>query len=492
VIYVGECFGSLRLRQGRRRASGIQARILHATWLGGRDRRSGGTLLSPIPPIRFLFMARHITETAIIGAGVVGCSIALELARRGVQVTVIDRNGDVGHGSTSASCGIVRRFYSAAPMTAMAHEASFIWQDWAEYLGAAPGDQLARFERPGMLVIPPAIDEGIERVVEHMRAIGIVVDILSAEQVSERFPFLDTRSKAPIRRPEDDDFFDDSAGPIAGAVFEEGAGYVVSPTLATVNLRVACEAAGVRFLLGEQVVAIEEGSSEQRFECRLASAHTISSDVLVNVAGPHSCVINEMAGVELPIEVKPLRKEIAVVPNPTAAMRPGGGMPVLGDLDSGVYCRPEGGGKDLVVGSLEPACDELPWVEDPDSNSVDASRESFECYSMRMMKRVPSMELGRFRGLASMYDVTTLDWHPVLDRTDRDGYYVAIGTSGSSFKTAPVIGLLMSELIRACESGVDTDAHPLSLRLPRTGIDLDTSFVSRLRSAQESSNTVLG
>ncbi len=53
----------------------------------------------------------------------------------------------------------------------------------------------------------------------------------------------------------------------------------------------------------------------------------------------------------------------------------------------------------------------------------------------------------RRRGLASLYDVTLLDWNPILDRTDEPGYYVAMGTSGSSYKTAPPIGLLMAELI---------------------------------------------
>ncbi len=69
-------------------------------------------------------------RVSVIGAGIVGCSIGLELRRRGCDVTVVDRNGDVGHGSTSASCGIVRRFYSQPGMVAMAHEASCIWADW--------------------------------------------------------------------------------------------------------------------------------------------------------------------------------------------------------------------------------------------------------------------------------------------------------------------------------------------------------------------------
>ena len=66
-------------------------------------------------------------RACIIGAGVIGCAVALELRRRGFDVTVIEKNGDAGHGSTAASCGIVRRFYSQPGMIALAHEGAQIW-----------------------------------------------------------------------------------------------------------------------------------------------------------------------------------------------------------------------------------------------------------------------------------------------------------------------------------------------------------------------------
>lgn len=51
-------------------------------------------------------------DAVIIGAGVVGCSIALGLARAGLAVVVVDRNKAVGAGSTSASSAVVRFHYS--------------------------------------------------------------------------------------------------------------------------------------------------------------------------------------------------------------------------------------------------------------------------------------------------------------------------------------------------------------------------------------------
>ena len=125
-------------------------------------------------------MSRH---TAIIGAGVIGCSIALELRRRGFEVTVVDRNGDVGHGSTSASCGIVRRFYSQPGMIAMAHEAAGIWADWAGYVGPLDED-LAVFRRPGIVFIVPRLDDTVRALVAEMQRIGIKASLLSPEEVA--------------------------------------------------------------------------------------------------------------------------------------------------------------------------------------------------------------------------------------------------------------------------------------------------------------------
>ncbi len=80
----------------------------------------------------------------------------------------------------------------------------------------------------------------------------------------------------------------------------------------------------------------------------------------------------------------------------------------------------------------------------------------------------------------------------MLDRTDLGGFYVAIGTSGSSFKTAPVIGSVMAQLIDACEAGRDHDRDPVHVKLPMTGFELDVSFFSRLRGAHATSGSVLG
>jgi len=428
-------------------------------------------------------------RVCVIGAGIVGCAVGRELRRRGHDVTVVDRNGDVGHGTTSASCGIVRRFYSQSGMTAMAHESTLIWADWKAYIGPID-DDYAVFHRPGMLFIPPHIDDPTRAIVASMKELGIDVSILEAVEVAEKFPFLDVASRYPTTPVDHPDFFEPRDEKIEGAVFETDAGYVVSPGLATQNLRRAGEREGVRFALNREVTEIRHVPSGG-FELETTGGR-LEADRVVNVAGPHSARVNDMAGVQLPLETRPLRREVHALANPVFGKGEGEGLPIVGDLDGGIYFRPESGGRDLIVGTTDPDCDPPEWLDDPDDYEQGLTEAYRQRHCLRLMKRFPDVRLGPARGVASLYDVTVRDWYPIADRTDLPGYYVCIGTSGSSFKTAPVLGQLMAEIVEATEAGRDVDGDPIQLDLPRAGITVDTRFLSRLRGEISTTGTVIG
>lgn len=429
-------------------------------------------------------------RACVIGAGVVGCAVALELQRHGFEVTVVDKNGDAGHGSTSSSCGIVRRYYAQPGMIAMAHEGAQIWANWDDFLGPVDDEKIA-FHRPGMLFIPPKLDAGVAAIVAEMKRVGIKVSVLSPQEINERFPFLDISSFYPPVALDDPRFFEPGEHLIEGAVFEEDAGYVVYPALAAQNLRRAGEREGVCFLFRHQVTAIRKVEA-QRFVVELAGGTSLDTEVVVNVSGPHSAITNRLAGVTLPLETRALRREVHALENPLAGDGGHAVLPVVGDLDGGIYFRPEAGGRDIIVGSTDPQCDVLEFVDDPDNINREITQPYRRRQCLRLMKRFPEVTLGRPRGLADLYDVTVADWYPIVDRTDVPGYYVCIGTSGSSFKTAPVLGMLMAQIVAACEEGHDTDESPIQFTLPRIGVTVDTRFLSRRRGQIHTSATVIG
>jgi len=430
------------------------------------------------------------SHAAIVGAGVIGCSIALELRRRGFDVSVLDRNGEAGHGSTSASCGIVRRYYSEPGMIAMAHEGAAIWADWASYLGPIDED-LAVFKRPGILFILPEVDERVRALVAEMRRIGIKACLLTPDEIGERFPHLDTTSHFPPRPVSDPSFLERGERAVAGAVYEEDAGYVVSPGVATSNLRRAGEREGVRFLMNRRVRGIQP-AGPRRFVVEIEAKGPLECDVVINAAGPHSGGVNRMAGVSLPLETRPLRREVHAQANPLYGQPGGASLPVVADLDGGVYFRPEAGGRDIIVGSADPECDTKEFVDDPDDYGERITDLYRERQCLRLMQRFPGVRLGPPRGVAALYDVTVRDWYPIVDRTELPGYYVCIGTSGSSFKTAPVLGRLTAEIVSRCEEGRDTDRDPVRFALPRIGVAVETGFLSRRRGELQTSGTVFG
>jgi sarcosine oxidase subunit beta len=70
---------------------------------------------------------------------------------------------------------------------------------------------------------------------------------------------------------------------------------------------------------------------------------------------------------------------------------------------------------------------------------------------------------------------------------------MAVGTSGSQFKNAPVVGKLMAELIARVEAGHDHDSDPVQLPLRYTRHTCNIGFFSRLRELNpESSYSVIG
>ncbi len=81
----------------------------------------------------------------------------------------------------------------------------------------------------------------------------------------------------------------------------------------------------------------------------------------------------------------------------------------------------------------------------------------------------------------------------MYDKSDLDGYFMAIGTSGNQFRNAPVVGEMMAELVDYCANGGDHDAEPMSFRLRHIDRSISMGFFSRTRPVNaESSFSVLG
>ena len=200
---------------------------------------------------------------------------------------------------------------------------------------------------------------------------------------------------------------------------------------------------------------------------------------MVNVAGPHSFVINRMAGVEdeMNVKTRALRHEVHHVPSPPDFDFEQDGYHTS-DGDTGIYFRPESG-NNILIGSEDPDCDPRVWVDEPDKFDRHVTEQQWEAQVFRLARRMPSLRIPNERkGIVDLYDVSD-DWIPIYDRSVLDGFYMAIGTSGNQFKNAPVVGHLMAELIDRVEHGHDHDADPSRSAAPTTTRSCSTPASTR-------------
>lgn len=430
-------------------------------------------------------------DAIVIGAGVIGCCAAYELAKQGYKTLSVDKLPGAGYGSTSASCAIIRTYYSAFETCALAYEGWYYWKNWAAYIGEGVADDLIDYKDVGCLVIKTPHNKDLSVVCETMDAIGCPYEHLTAAEIPGRLAGADTRRFAPAKRPDDPGFGEATGPAVAGAVFFPRGGYVSDPMLAAVNARQAAEREGAQFLFGARIVEIRQDGGRVA-GVTLDDGRRIDARVVVNVAGPHSAIVNEMAGAtaDMNISTRALRHEVAHVPAPAGVNFERDGV-VYSDSDIHTYARPEVGNH-ILIGSEDPECDPKEWIDDPDSFDGNFS-DQWKIMVMRMAQRLPDLPVPeQARGVVALYDVSD-DWMPVYDKSALPGFYMAVGTSGNQFKNAPVAGKIMAALVDACENGHDHDADPLMFELEHIGKRIDLGAFSRKREINPNSSfSVIG
>lgn len=425
-------------------------------------------------------------DAIIIGAGVIGTSIAYSLAKCGLRTLNVDALPAAGYGSTSHSSAIIRPLYSHVEAAALAHEARHRWVNWDAFLEAASGEPLATYTECGLLSLLTEDGDDASAACAAMTEAGVPWSRLSPHDLETRFPGMSLASFAPVKQRDDETFGLENGGCVTGAIHVPHAGFVNDPALAAQNLKAAAERKGAAFRFNARVAEIRHQENQIQ-GITLGDGTRINAPILVNAAGPHSSKVNALAGQSdnLPITTRPMRHEVTYLPWP----RPhesSQARTVVTDLDTGVYTRPDG--TDMLIGTLDPPCDTPDFV-DPDTYNAEFT-DHWTTQAWRAGQRFPYLEItGQARGTIGLYDVSD-DWIPIYDRSDLGGYYLAIGTSGNQFKNAPLVGDLMAGIILECEAGHDHDKDPLTLTLPKLQRTISLDHYSRLREVQKTANVL--
>ena len=352
------------------------------------------------------------SDVVIVGAGLIGCATAFDLAKRGLKVTVLEKRA-VGAGGTGRSSAIVRQHYSNELTARMALHGLRVFQDFDERVG---GD--CDFRRTEWVTIASSADRaGMEANVKLLQGYGIQTELLAADDLETMVPGLDTGDLVAIVHEPESGYADPhlTVHGYADAARRFGAKIVQG-----------CEVTGIRFA-ADRVVGVDTRSD--RYD----------APVVVNCAGPWGARVAEMAGIMAPIVCS--RVQVAVFRRPAEYST----HPVIMDFINGIYLRPETGGITLV-GSIDPA--EANDVVDPDDFPEHASTEFLQEMGEQFVRRYPPMDMSEcLDGYASIYSITP-DWHPIIDEAPRgSGCYICSGFSGHGFKLAPAVGLMTADLI---------------------------------------------
>ena len=352
-------------------------------------------------------------DAIIIGAGIMGCSTAFQLARRGLKVAVLEK-AYIGSGSTGESSAIIRQHYSNELTARMALYSLRVFQHFAEEVGEESG-----FTSTGFVALVDAKDRaGLEANVKFQQGLGIQTEILAPEALSEMMPHLVTTD-------------------LVAAAYEPESGYA-DANLTVNGYAQAARRHGARIMVQTKVTGVRFAGG--RVQSVLTNKGAFSAPLVLNAAGPWGARVAQMAGVDVPISS--CRVQVAFFRRPAGHEA---GHPVVADFINQSYFRSETGSLTLV-GLIDPA--EADAIVDPDAYPKEPDDEFVLAAGERLVQRYPAMEQSRVTGgYGSLYAITP-DWHPLIDELmPGSGFYICAGFSGHGFKLGPAVGLMTADLL---------------------------------------------
>ena len=373
----------------------------------------------------------------VIGAGVIGTSIAWHLAQLGAGRVLVLERGRIGEGTTAQSSGILRTHYSVPENVGLARRS---WQVFKHFSQVLDDDEAsAGLNECGYLIAAPEGDkqQALQAALDAQQAMGIEVQRLTPAQATDRLPICR---------------FDDAA--LIG--FEPEAGFADAYLVASGFARAA----------RRRGVQIIEGVEVQQLLCaagRVTGVDTaqgrFDAPVVISAQNIWAGDIERWTGIATPVRAE--RHRVLALQGPLPY---GPTLPVYKDLASVgmLYCRSYGGRQMLVS---EGTAGET--LDAPDTRQGDISMDFVAELGAQVAQRFPSFESA---GLASswtgVYDVTP-DWNPVLGRLpDVPGLIVAYGFSGHGFKLSPAVGRVLAQ--EALGLATDVPLAPYALERFRT------------------------
>jgi len=347
-------------------------------------------------------------DVVIIGGGVNGCSIAYRLAKKGFDVVLVEKKY-LSSGATGACGAGIRQQWSTRENASLAIQSVKIFEQLSKELG-----QDIEFRQGGYLIAVHDEKEmkQAEKNVEMQRSLGLKVDILTPNEITDVVPILNVKGMKSI-----------------GATFCPTDGHA-NPFKTTFAYADAARKLGAE--INTYTTVIDVKIKQKKICAIVTDKKTIQTNIVVNAAGIDSKAIAGMVKVRLP--VIPLRKEIMA----TERLQPLFEAMVISFKD-GIYFSQQKEGQ--IVGGI-------PIPEEKRGYRTMPTFAFLQHMTQTLTRYVPILKyVNLLRHWTGFYDVTP-DSRPILGEVKEVKNFIQCnGFSGHGFMISPMVSKVLTDLI---------------------------------------------
>lgn len=347
-------------------------------------------------------------DVVIIGGGINGCSLAYNLAKKGLDIVVVEKKY-LSSGATGACGAGIRQQWSTHENASLAIQSVKIFEQLSRELG-----QDIEFRQGGYLIAVHDEKEmkQAKKNVAMQRSLGLKVDILKPEEITDIVPILDVHGMKAI-----------------GATFCPTDGHA-NPFRTTFAYADAARNLGAEINTHTTVVNLK--TSKKTVHEVITDKGSIQTNVVVNAAGIDSKTIAEMIKIALPLT--PFRKEIMA----TERLEPMFEAMVISFKD-GIYFSQQREGQ--IVGGI-------PIPEEKGGYKTIPTFSFLQHMSQTLTRYAPILKhVNLLRHWTGFYDMTP-DARPILGEVQGiKGFIQCNGFSGHGFMLSPMVSQLLTSLI---------------------------------------------
>jgi len=385
-------------------------------------------------------------RVVIIGGGVIGCSVAYHLTKKGWSDVVLLERKQLTSGTTWHAAGLIAQLRATANMTKLAKYSQELYGNLEEETGVATG-----FKRNGSITVALTEErkEEIYRQAAMARAFGVEVHEISNERVGELYPHLNIEDvKGAVHLPLD------GQGDPANIALALAKGARQRGGIVKERVKVTDIVKSGRKVTGVDWVA-DDGSASGHIEC----------DMIVNCAGMWGHEVGRMANTNVPLHA--CEHFYIVTENIDGLTQ----LPVLRVPDECAYYKEDAG--KILLGAFEPNA--KPWAMDgiPDSFEFDQLPEDFDHFEPILEHAVNRMPMLAEAGIHTFFNgpesFTPDDAYHLGLAPEMDNVWVAAGFNSIGIQSAGGAGMALAEWMDSGEKPFDLGDVDISRMQPFQG-----------------------